>query len=106
MNRIDPSHEHIERYLSGGMAGPERAAFERSMAHDEALAEEVRKQRLLTESLELYGKRVQLKRQLEVFHEELEAEGATAPFQVNRYGLRVLWKKYLPTVVVAASVAP
>ncbi len=105
MNRIDPSYEHIERYLSGGMAEPERAAFERTLAADEALAEEVRKQRLLTESLELYGKRVQLKEQMAVFHQEMEAEGATPQFTVNRYGLRVLWKKYLPTVAVAASVA-
>jgi S1-C subfamily serine protease len=105
MNRIDPAYEQIERYLSGGMAGPERTAFERNLAHDEALAEEVRKQRLLTESLELYGKRVQLKKQLDAFHQELEAEETTAQFRVNRYGLRVLWKKYLPTVAVAASVA-
>jgi S1-C subfamily serine protease len=105
MNRIDPAYEQIERYLSGAMAAPERSAFERSMAHDAALADEVSKQRLLTESLELYGRRVQLKKQMDAFHEELEAAEGTAPFTVNRYGLRVLWKKYLPTVAVAASVA-
>src|SRR3712207_2863674 len=105
MNRIDPSYEQIERYLTGGMAGPERTAFERTLVADEALAEEVRKQRLLIESLELYGKRVQLKKQMDVFHEEMEAEESTPQFTVNRYGLRVLWKKYLPTVAVAASVA-
>ena len=105
MNRIDPSYEQIERYLSDGMTEPERAAFERTLTTDEALAEAVRKQRLLTESLELYGKRVQLKKHMDVFHQEMEAEGGTPQFTVNRYGLRVLWKKYLPTVAVAASVA-
>jgi S1-C subfamily serine protease len=105
MNITNPPYEQIERYLSGDMTGLERTAFERTLAHDEALAEEVRKQRLLTESLELYGKRVQLKKQMDAFHQELDAEGTTAQFLVNRYGLRVLWKKYLPTVAVAASVA-
>jgi hypothetical protein len=98
MNITNPPYEQIERYLSGDMTGLERTAFERTLASDEALAEEVRKQRLLTESLQLYGKRVQFKEQMAVFHQEMEAEAATPQFTVNRYGLRVLWKKYLPTV--------
>jgi S1-C subfamily serine protease len=105
MNTPSPTYEQIERYLSGRMDEQERSAFELTANQDAALAEEVRKQRLLMDSISLYGQRMQLKKQMDVFHQEMQAEETTVHFTVNRYGLRVFWKKYLPTMAVAASVA-
>lgn len=50
---MEPDIDKIEAYLSGGMTGSERQAFEAELAADPALAEEVDLMRLAGEAVEL-----------------------------------------------------
>ncbi len=99
------SYEQIEKFLSGEMTLPEKIAFEQLIRHNAQLAEEVRQHQLLLEGMQLLGRRTQLKKQMDVFHQQMEEEGISRHMQVSRYGLRQMWKKYMPTIAVAASVA-
>ncbi len=105
MNTNTSAYEQIENYLSGRLSASERIAFELAMDSDGGLAEEVSRQRLLDDSLRIYSSRTKLKNRMDVFHAEMEAVEMPATFKVDRYSLRVFWKKYLPTMAVAASVA-
>jgi S1-C subfamily serine protease len=99
-------YEQIELYLRGALKGEALVRFEQRLQNEARLAQALKEQRLLQDSFDLYGQRTQFKLQLESIHQEMEAENAEISTPVfNRYGLRVFWKKHLPTMAVAASVA-
>jgi S1-C subfamily serine protease len=98
-------YERIEQYLAQMLTTQERLEFEQRLQNNPHLAREVANQQKMLESMRLYGKRNRLKAQMNVFHKELEEEGLAKPMMVSRYGMRVFWKKMLPTMGVAASVA-
>lgn len=81
------------------------SAFELAMTTDDVLAEEVRQHRLLDESMRIYSRRTQLRKQMDAFHEQMVTEETANNFTVSRYSFRLFWIKYMPTMAVAASVA-
>lgn len=93
--------EWIERYVAGTLTGTEKETFEQRLANEPDLQEELSAQRMLQH----YARRSRLKKQLEGFHQEMQSEQKRQLVVVNRYSLRVFWKKHLPTMAVAASVA-
>jgi S1-C subfamily serine protease len=97
--------EYIEQYLLGTLDDEDKALFEARMKEDPQLAAEVSTHKILMSSFTLYGKRTELKQKLNRFHEELEADTFSAKGRSARYSIQVFWKKYLPTMAVAASVA-
>jgi S1-C subfamily serine protease len=99
-------YEQIELYLNGELQGEQLIRFEQRLQNEPRLAQELKEQRLLQDSFDLYGKRNQFKLELNAIHQEMETENAHVRTPVfNRYGLRVFWKKHMPTMAVAASVA-
>jgi serine protease Do len=99
-------YQQIEDYLKGALDEESRAQFELRLQHEPRLAQELKEQRILQESFDRYGFRNELKAQLEDIHHEMESENEQIKRPVfNRYGMRVFWKKHLPTMAVAASVA-
>jgi S1-C subfamily serine protease len=97
--------EQIEQYLAGTLSKEEADLFETKIKQDPQLAIEVSSHKLLMESFTLYGKRKGLKQKLNQFHEQMETESFTNKSRFATYSIQVFWKKHLPTMVVAASVA-
>ncbi|MBC7920756.1 MAG: trypsin-like peptidase domain-containing protein [Ferruginibacter sp.] len=99
-------YEQIEAYLNGTLKTEQRAQFEQRLRNEPQLAKETAEQRLLLQSFRVYGKRNQFKEQLEGIHQEMQAETARSKrLAFESYGVRAFWKKHLPTMAVAASVA-
>jgi S1-C subfamily serine protease len=97
--------EWIEKYLAGTLNKQEAALFEARMKEDAQLAAEVSTHKILMDSFALYGKRTVLKQKLNEFHEEMETDTFARQGKFAQYSIQVFWKKYLPTMAVAASVA-
>jgi serine protease Do len=93
----------IERYLSGGMASEEKAAFEALLHTDVRLAEKVREHEQLLNAMHHYGRRKSLKQQLNRIHADMEA--AEAPAAAAPSPWKVFWNRHMQTVAVAASVS-
>jgi serine protease Do len=99
-------YQQIEDYLKGVLDEESRAQLELRLQHEPRLAQELKEQRILQKSFDRYGLRNELKAQFEDIHHEMESENERIKRPVfNRYGMRVFWKKHLPTMAVAASVA-
>lgn len=97
--------EWIEEYLAGTLNEEEKNIFEQRLREEPKLATELHSQRLLLDSFKVYGKRKQLKNQLDVFHEEILEENKGKRLVPHKYAIKAFWKKHLPTMAVAASVA-
>ncbi|WP_276499171.1 S1C family serine protease [Pontibacter litorisediminis] len=97
------AYEEIERYLNGKMAAEERIGFEALLRTDARLAEQVREHRQLLQTMNGFGQRQDLRRQLNLIHEEMEAEQTAATASPN--GWMVFWKRHKQTMAVAASVS-
>jgi S1-C subfamily serine protease len=97
--------EWIEKYLAGALTKEEHALFEVRIKEDPQLAAEVNTHRILMDSFALYGKRTTLKHKLNQFHEEMDADAFYKKSKSAQYSIQVFWKKHLPTMAVAASVA-
>ncbi|GAB4402718.1 MAG: hypothetical protein OHK0053_26880 [Microscillaceae bacterium] len=101
----------IEAYLNGLLLPNEALDFENQMAADPALGQLVEEYRLLFSDLALVCQRQQLKSQLEGFHTAmLQKEAGTSKTlrvaKTSKPGFAtVLLKKYVPTFLVAASIA-
>ncbi|MFD2245934.1 S1 family peptidase [Pontibacter ruber] len=95
----------IERYLSGGMAAEEKAAFEALINTDLRLAEKVREHEQLLKAMHQYGQRKSLKQQLNRIHAEMEAEAEPIKVTATPAPWQVFWKRHAQTVAVAASVS-
>lgn len=99
-------YEQIENYLNGEFQGQQLADFEQRVRQEPHLADEVAKHRQLLDSFSLYGKRNQFKQQLDSIHQEMAADEGNRTLPIyNQYAFKVFWKKHLPTMAVAASVA-
>jgi serine protease Do len=98
-------YEWMERYAAGLLSDEERKTFEQQLKDNPQLAAELSTHQVLLDSLKLYGNRTQLKKKLDVFHQEMTADGASQGRRLNKYSIQVFWKKHLPTMAVAASVA-
>lgn len=94
----------IENYLEGKLEGEELADFERQMAGDSELAQEVEEHRLLIENLEKVRYREEMKAKMNALHTELFEEGAEKKENKTAAKARKLWNKYQSIVAVAASV--
>ncbi len=97
-------HEKMEAYVAGQLSAADAGAFASQLLGDAQLAEQVRQYRLLADSFTAYGKRVELKKQLDGFHQEWKDESRDRPF-IRTYGVRKFWRSHIGTVAVAASVA-
>ena len=98
--------EQIEAYLNGTLKTEQRAQFEQRLQSEPQLAKETAEQRLLLRSFRVYGERNQFRQQLEHIHQEMRAETAHSKHPAfESYGVRAFWRKHLPTMAVAASVA-
>ncbi len=99
---------HISLYLAGELSTQDRALFEEMLKNDSALQKSVEEHKILLHSLHIYKTRTQLRSQLNEFHEEIKKvtpltlQTAPAPQQKH---LRINWRKHLPNLLVAASVA-
>lgn len=98
-------YEWIERYMAGTLSPEELKLFEQRLKDDPKLAAELSTHQVLIESLQLYGSRNLLKKKLDHFHQEMTTDGKTQHRRLNKYSIQVFWKKHLPTMAVAASVA-
>src|SRR6056297_1951036 len=74
-------YERIESYLSGEMADSEKSAFEREMAQDTALREEVAIQRELIQAVELGA----LEETLLEIEKEMQSPGEGQQRESHRY---------------------
>lgn len=98
-------YEWIERYMDGTLTQDEQKLFEQKLKDDPKLAAEFSTQKVLLDSLRLYGKRNLLKKKLDNFHQEMAGDGLAQHRRLSKYSIQVFWKKHLPTMAVAASVA-
>lgn len=90
--------------MAGQMSAQDAESFGKQLLCDSHLAEETRQYRLLADSIKVYGKRNQLKKQLDGFHQEWKEENKNHLF-IHTYGVRKFWRSHVTTVAVAASVA-
>jgi serine protease Do len=97
--------EKVVRYLGAEMQGEELVDFEKRLDSDPELMQELEKQKLLDKAFKLYGSRKQLKASLQEMHQEMDQEQTTNVVSFKAYGLKTFWKKHMPTMAVAASVA-
>jgi serine protease Do len=97
-------YELIEDYLEGRLSGESLHQFEDQLRTNPMLASAVEEHRRLLKDLRFYGRRNILKGKLEGFHSELQLPLAS-PVAPAKSGLSVSFRKYLPMVGVAASVA-
>jgi S1-C subfamily serine protease len=103
--RYSNDYDWIERYLAGTLSEEEKFTFEQKIKDNPQLAAEITTHQVLLKSFNLYGKRTQLKKKLDVFHQDMAADIQKQHHVLSRYSLQVFWKKHLPTMAVAASVA-
>lgn len=96
--------EQIERYLDGQLSVEELHQFEQALNNDKILVQEVEAHQKLRRGFDKYAKGKQLKSMLNEFHQEMTAQGKVRPSTLN-FSIKLLQKKYLPTIAVAASVA-
>ncbi|QHT69604.1 trypsin-like serine protease [Rhodocytophaga rosea] len=104
MNTMN-EYEWIERYAAGQLSEEERSIFEQKLRDNPQLAAELSTHQVLMDSLKLYGNRSQLKKKLDVFHQEMAKDTTSQGRRLNKYSVQVFWKRHLPTMAVAASVA-
>lgn len=97
--------ELIERYLEGVLSLEETNAFIQRLHDEPQLSTALNKHQLLLESLSLYGRRNDMKQKLNIIHQEMQEEKENKRALISTYHVKALWKKYLPTMAVAASVA-
>ncbi len=97
-------YEHIEDYLEGRLSGESLLHFEDQLRSNPMLATAVEEHRSFLKDLRFYGRRKVLKNKLEGFHSELSQPipSLAAPTESR---LSVSFRKYLPMMGVAASVA-
>ncbi len=98
-------YEQIERYLAGQMPAEEKAAFEALLLTDLRLADKVQEHRQVVQAMQRYGKRQQLRQQLNRFHNELEATPTPAAATSELQAWKVFFRRHAQTMAVAASVS-
>jgi serine protease Do len=104
LNRRDL--ELIEAYLLGNLSASEEEVFKARLASDYTFAEEFQEHKVFLEALDGLKKRRDLKQFLNKVHdEEIQKEGKVVFMPSNGYRLGAFFKKHLPTMAVAASVA-
>jgi serine protease Do len=89
--------ELLDGYVKGILSREDALAVEARMQNDEAFRQLVEEHRALGNALGSYGKRIQLKRNLDALHTDFEKPVVSLP--INR------WRKYRTLSGVAASVA-
>lgn len=72
----------IEDYLMGKLSEEEVAIFEREMAADADLNEEVQRMKLIRDSIEFYGDE-NLKKKFDVIHEEVTKKKSALTYHIN-----------------------
>ncbi len=99
--------DKIERYVEGKMKTEEYLAFEKEIASNSELAQQIADYQALRTSLDLLKERRQLRAKLDRFHAEIAPVEQQAALKVykNKDTWRTYTSKYLPTIAVAASVA-
>jgi len=97
-------YEQIESYVAGRMSSADKAAFEQQLLQNQPLAEEIRQHQLLMDGFDTYSRRTRMKKHFDFFHKDWKEESKDQPF-IYTYGARAFWRRHLPTVAVAASVA-
>jgi serine protease Do len=105
MRRIE-AYQQIDQYLNGQLDAQALSDFERQLATDPLLAEELRQVKEVTGTLRFYNQRQALKQKLTALHEEMEprAKPLVTPFG-GREKRRIFWNQHYATIAVAASVA-
>lgn len=94
----------IEKYLEGKLEGETLADFERQMANNSELAQEVEEHRVLIENLEKVRYREEMKAKMNALHTELLEVDEASNISKSGAKLRKLWHKYQSIVAIAASV--
>ncbi|MBC8110208.1 MAG: trypsin-like peptidase domain-containing protein, partial [Verrucomicrobia bacterium] len=97
-------YDLIERYLKGTLPDEEKSRLEQNLAQDSYLASEVAEYSKLNQGFQTYKKRNQLKAKLNTIHKEIKSS-QNLPRKSQVYSLKVLGRRYFPTMAVAASVA-
>jgi serine protease Do len=97
-------YELIEDYLEGRLSRESALLFEEQLRSNPMLATAVEEHKNLLKELRFYGRRKLLKGKLEGFHSEL-TQPATAENPSAFKNIRLSFRKYLPMMGVAASVA-
>jgi S1-C subfamily serine protease len=99
--------DKIERYVEGDMEAGEYLVFEKEIASNPELAQQIADYQALRTPLDLLKERRQLRAKLDRFHAEIDPVEQQAALKVykNKDTWRTYTSKYLPTIAVAASVA-
>ncbi|MCS7018479.1 MAG: serine protease [Cytophagales bacterium] len=97
----------IERYVEGDMEAGEYLAFEKELAENPILAQQVADYQQIRNYLDELKERRLLRTKLDQFHAAIDPIEQQAALKV--YKNRQIWRhyvsKYLPTIAIAASVA-
>ncbi len=107
MKKQSENIEQIELYLAGELSSKENDVFEETLKNDSALQKSVEQHKALLDSLKIYQNRIQLRAQMNGFHEEMKKVTSLAaqPNETIHRQIKINWQKYIPNMLVAASVA-
>lgn len=97
MNENSTITEQLDRYVKGLLSTEETLIVEKRINEDSAFRQLAEEHFALTDALDAYGKRVQLKRKLDTLHTAIEKPIIALPISG--------WRKYRTLSAVAASVA-
>ncbi|NJO02560.1 MAG: trypsin-like peptidase domain-containing protein [Bacteroidia bacterium] len=97
-------YDLIDDYLNGNLSESELAEFNHQLEQDPSFAQEVAEQRLIVNQLQAHHRRNILKKQMNLFHQEIEQEESYQRTLPQPIKVIHLWRKYAPSVAVAASV--
>jgi len=93
--------DQLDQYIKGTLSASDRLALEEKMAGDEAFRSKAEEHFKFVSSLQQYGERNLLKKQLDTFHHTLPKDKPVTQLPKLATGIRRYW----PTLAVAASVA-